>query len=209
VPVVLAVATGRLAWEQRRRQHKDEAERREREARAAEAQRKRELEVEEAQRKRELEVEEAQRKRELEVEEARAQDQALEAYLDDISQLLTDEKRPLSRARLSDNLSTMARARTLTTLARLDGSRKRSVLQFLYESGLVIKDRVVVDLRGADLSNAHLSAANLRDDLLPENWSSYYESPTAHYYGHKEDSLWANDTPRSRSSASSARQRQG
>jgi hypothetical protein len=22
-------------------------------------------------------------------------------------------------------------------------------------------------------------------DLLPENWSSYYESPTAHYYGHK------------------------
>src|SRR5215208_5146003 len=45
-------------------------------------------------------------------------------------------------------------------------------------------------------------------DLLPENWSSYYESPTAHN-GHKEDSLWAKDTPRSRSSASSGRRRQG
>src|SRR5215213_3169807 len=31
-----------------------------------------------------------------------------------------------------------------------------------------------------------------RVDLPPENWSSYYESPTAHN-GLKEDSLWAND----------------
>jgi hypothetical protein len=45
-------------------------------------------------------------------------------------------------------------------------------------------------------------------DLPPENWSSYYESPTAHN-GLKEDSLWANDTHRSRSSASCARRRRG
>ena len=44
----------------------------------------------------------------------------------------------------------------------------------------------------------------VRDYLLPENRSSYYESPTAHN-GHKEDSLWANDTPRSRSFASSTK----
>jgi hypothetical protein len=44
-------------------------------------------------------------------------------------------------------------------------------------------------------------------DLLPKTWSSYYESPTAPD-GRKEDSLWANDTYRSRSCASSARRRQ-
>jgi site-specific DNA recombinase len=47
----------------------------------------------------------------------------------------------------------------------------------------------------------------LRGDLLPKTWSSYYESPTAPD-GRKEDSLWANDTHRSRSCASSARRRQ-
>jgi hypothetical protein len=45
-------------------------------------------------------------------------------------------------------------------------------------------------------------------DLLPKTWSSYYESPTAPD-GRKEDSLWANDTHRSRSCASSARRRPG
>src|SRR5215204_3693867 len=44
-------------------------------------------------------------------------------------------------------------------------------------------------------------------DLLLKTWSSYYESPTAPD-GRKEDSLWANDTYRSRSCASSARRRQ-
>ena len=37
-------------------------------------------------------------------------------------------------------------------LARLDGSRKASVVQFLYESELIATDRPVLDLSGADLS---------------------------------------------------------
>jgi hypothetical protein len=65
-----------------------------------------------AQRKREREAEEAQQERELEVESQRAQDAALQAYLDQMSQLLTDKDRPLHRAQLSDSLSTVARART-------------------------------------------------------------------------------------------------
>src|SRR5918999_1227509 len=125
------------------------------------AQDKRQHEAEEEQDRRHREAEKIRRQIELDVEEQRAQDEALEAYLDEISQLLTDEKRPLSRARPGDNLSTVTRARTLTALTRLDGHRKRSVLQFLYESGLVIKERVVVDLKGADLSEANLSATNL------------------------------------------------
>src|SRR5215208_3762700 len=132
------------------------------------AQDKRQHEAEEEQDRRRREDEIIRRQIELDVEEQRAQDEALEAYLDEISQLLTDEKRPLSRARPGDNLSTVTRARTLTALTRLDGHRKRSVLQFLYESGLVIKARVVVDLKGADLSAANLSAANLSSVNLSE-----------------------------------------
>jgi hypothetical protein len=130
------------------------------------AQDKRQHEAEEEQDRRRREDEIIRRQIELDVEEQRAQDEALEAYLDEISQLLTDEKRPLSRARPGDNLSTVTRARTLTALTRLDGHRKRSVLQFLYESGLVIKARVVVDLKGADLSAANLSEADLSEAHL-------------------------------------------
>src|SRR5215208_4471420 len=61
--------------------------------------------------------------------------------------------------------------------------------------------------RSASESDAAPYSLRLTPDLLPETWSSYYESPTAPD-GRKEDSLWANDTPRSRSCASSARRRQ-
>jgi len=87
----------------------------------------------------------------------------------------------------SDNSEarTLARARTLTVLSRLDPEDKRSVLQFLYESGLILRDEgtgTAVDepsaligdctpyvlLRGADLSGASLSGASLSDTNLRE-----------------------------------------
>jgi hypothetical protein len=122
---------------------------------------------------RERKAEETQQERELEVENRRTQDAALQAYLDQISQLLTDKERPLRRARPGDNLSVVARARTLTVLTRLDRSRKASVVQFLYESGLITKGRVVVDLSGADLRGAvlyqaFLDGANLSGASLSE-----------------------------------------
>src|SRR5215217_6286268 len=117
-----------------------------------------------------------QQERELALAERRSQDEALQAYLDGLSQLLTDKDRPLHRAQVGDGLSTVARARTLTVLPRLDGERKRSVVQFLYESGLIARNRVVVylggadlrgaDLRGADLRGAHLTEANLFSAIL-------------------------------------------
>jgi uncharacterized protein YjbI with pentapeptide repeats len=88
--------------------------------------------------------------------ERRALDDTLQAYLEGMSQLLTDKERPLRRAQQGDNLSSVARARTLTVLPRLDGNRKRSVLQFLYESGLITGSRPVLDLNGADLNGANL-----------------------------------------------------
>ena len=113
------------------------------------------------QRERELEIAREQRDREVEIADQRSQDEALQAYLDGMSQLLTDKDRPLHRAQLGDSLSIVARARTLTVLPRLDCERKARVVQFLYESGLITADRVIVDLRGADLEGANLSGANL------------------------------------------------
>jgi uncharacterized protein YjbI with pentapeptide repeats len=108
---------------------------------------------------RELELERAEREREL--ENRRAQEDALPAYLDQMVQLLNDENRPLRQAAVGDEVSILARVRTLTVLPRLDGSRKGSVMQFLYEAGLIHRKLVLVDLTGADLRQVYLHEAML------------------------------------------------
>jgi hypothetical protein len=115
------------------------------------------------QRERELEIAREQRERDVEIAERRTQDEALQAYLDQMSDMLIPNKdQPsLYKARPGDTLSSVARARTLTVLPRLDGDRKARVVQFLYESGLIAKGRAVLDLWGADLPEAKLRMAKL------------------------------------------------
>jgi len=95
--------------------------------------------------------------------ERRAQDEALQAYLDNMSEMLIPNKdQPsLYRAHPGDSLSSVARARTLTVLPRLGGDRKARVVQFLYETGLLAKGRPIVDLAGAHLSGADAIRLNL------------------------------------------------
>ena len=102
-----------------------------------------------------------QREREQRTANARAHDEALQAYLDQMGQLLLDKGRPLRQSKEGDEVRTLARARTLTLLSRLDGARKRSVLQFMYESGLLNKGHRIVGLQQADLSDADLHGAKL------------------------------------------------
>ena len=129
---------------------------------ALEAQRARQARnTERAQRKRELDTEQAQRYRELEVRSQQAQDDATQAFLDEMTRLLLDRDKPLRLSREGDEVRILARARTLTVLSRLDGARKGNVVQFLYESNLMMKDHGVVNLRSADLSRADLSEAGL------------------------------------------------
>lgn len=112
---------------------------------------------------------EQQRQRELYIADQRAQDEALQAYLDQMSQLLSDKDRPLHVAPWSDRLSTVARARTLTVLPGLDENRKSRLLQFLVESTLVQGDKKkppVINLTGADLRGVNLRGANLHGALL-------------------------------------------
>jgi Pentapeptide repeats (8 copies) len=109
-------------------------------------------------------------RRQLELEVQRAQENALPAYLDQMVRLLNDKLRPLRRSQRGDEVSILAKGLTLRVLPKLDGESKARVLQFLYETGLIIKDRQVVDLLGADLRAADPRAADLRGaDLSKAN----------------------------------------
>ncbi len=121
----------------------------------------------------------AQREREIEVENQRAQDAALQAYIDSMERLLLDKN--LRTSPEDSEARTSARARTLTVLSRLDGPRKASVVQFLHESGLINKSEATVEESGlinrrapvvaffnADLSGANLGGADLREAYLRE-----------------------------------------
>ncbi len=83
----------------------------------------------------------------------------LQEYIDKMSELLLEKK--LRKSAKDDEIRKIARARTLTVLPRLNSVQKRSILQFLYESSLLDKDKCIVDLAEADLSRAYLSSINL------------------------------------------------
>ena len=84
---------------------------------------------------------------------------ALQAYIDKMSELLLEKH---LRDSIEDTeVRKIAQVRTLTVIHSLDGNRKGSVLRFLHESGLIDKDKRIIDLSFADLRNANLSLANL------------------------------------------------
>src|SRR5918994_1606692 len=124
------------------------------------------------QRQQQTENQRAEAEREL--AEQRAQDEALQAYLNQMSSLLLEQDLRASEKR--SEVRTLARARTLTVLGRLDPSRKADVIQFLVEADLVQRadgrDPIIglsgANLSGADLSDADLSYANLSEADLSE-----------------------------------------
>lgn len=104
-----------------------------------------------------------------------AQEQRLQEYLDQIASLALD--RELLNSALDRRqgavIREVARARTLTALQGMDGPRKRFVVTFLYELGLINGNDALIylntsDLGEADLSEAELFAANLSGARLAE-----------------------------------------
>ena len=139
------------------------------------------------------EVEERRLEAAQHIEEQRAQDEALQTYLEQMGQMLLDKDRPLRQSKEGDEVQLLARARTVTILRRLDSARNRDILQFLREARLVpsnkyeIQEHIVrldnsnlskADLRGAnldsfDLHGTDLSGADLRDARLPWSYLPY------------------------------------
>jgi multidrug efflux pump subunit AcrA (membrane-fusion protein) len=158
VPVVLALITVVFSWQQNERQQDLEDQR-----------------VKQAQK-----IESQRAKAERELAEQRAQDEALQAYLSQMSSLLL-EKDLRESTKEDSEVRTLARARTLTVLSSFDPSGKTAVMQFLEEATLVQRvagrDPIIslrsADLSGADLngfylSGAYLSRANLFDAYLSD-----------------------------------------
>jgi uncharacterized protein YjbI with pentapeptide repeats len=112
----------------------------------------------------------SENRRTEEIAKQRAQDEALQAYLDKMSELLIDKNLHEKRDRYHP-MRVTARARTLAILSQLDGERKRTVLLFLRESRLINRDQHdrngrtvyprIIGLRDADLKNAKLRGAKL------------------------------------------------
>jgi uncharacterized protein YjbI with pentapeptide repeats len=115
-----------------------------------------------------------QKKRELDIENQRAQDDALQAYLDQMGVLMLKEG--LRTSEEVAEVRVLAQSRTLTMLERLDATRKPGVMNFLMDAALVqarryydaSDDRLpedrppVISLYTANLSGANLIRADLR-----------------------------------------------
>ena len=89
---------------------------------------------------------------------------ALQAYLDNMSELMLKEHLGdlIQKGALTpgyEDARQIAQARTLNALSRLDSLRKRSVIQFLYEANLIN----IFDWSNADLSDATLSEITLSE----------------------------------------------
>lgn len=109
-----------------------------------------------------VERETTEKRAELEREIAKdhQQDEALQTYLDRMTELLLKEN---LRNTENEDVRDVARTRTLTLLRGIDANRKRHVVQFLQEAGLIHKSDALVSLIGADLRNVNLKGADLRE----------------------------------------------
>ena len=129
--------------------------------------RQRQFEKNRAQKAQEIENQRAEAEREL--AEQRGQDEALQAYLNQMSSLLLEKD--LRDSDKDSEVRTLARARTLTALRRLDPGRKGELIQFLVEADLVqsVEGRApLITLRNANLSETNVSEANLSGADLSE-----------------------------------------
>jgi hypothetical protein len=113
--------------------------------------------------------EEQRAEAERELAEQRAQDEALQGYLDQMNTLLLEHN--LRNSKEDSGVRTLARARTATVIQRLDADRNQNVIRFLKEANLTgnftgdgqssISLLTAADLQGARLEGVDLSTIDL------------------------------------------------
>ena len=101
----------------------------------------------------------SERNTDREIATDRQREAALQTYLDQMADLLLKENLRIAE---NEEVQNVARARTLTVLRGLDKTRKAAVLKYLYDVGLIGKEKTIVSLKGADLSGADLMIADLK-----------------------------------------------
>ena len=96
----------------------------------------------------------------------RTRENALQAYFDQMTELLLNGR--LHESDVGDEVRSLARSRTLTVLRGLDPERKRALLLFLQESGLISTEMLIIDLREAELIGIKLNGTDLNSVDLSE-----------------------------------------
>jgi hypothetical protein len=112
-----------------------------------------------------------QRERDEAVAREQAQDEALRAYLDQMSNLMIDQKLGKNEEdSKEDSVRKVAQARTIAVLLGLDSEHKRRPLKLVYELGLINRNgngtESIIELKNAGLDRANLSELTLRDANL-------------------------------------------
>jgi uncharacterized protein YjbI with pentapeptide repeats len=105
---------------------------------------------------------EQRNKTEREIALNRSLDIALLSYLNDMSEFMLEKG--LRTSEPGADIRELARAKTLTVLQGLDGKRKGILIRFLYQSKLITKDNLVLDLSGADLNDVVLNGNDISDN---------------------------------------------
>jgi uncharacterized protein YjbI with pentapeptide repeats len=98
------------------------------------------------------------------LDERRAQDDALQAYYEQIGKMLTEQG--LRNSGIHDDTRLLAEAQTSTVLRRLDTSRKAELVLFLERAQLINTDDPLVNLVRADLYGVDLSGQVLMETSL-------------------------------------------
>jgi hypothetical protein len=121
------------------------------------------------QKNRELDIGQLQKERELEVEKQRAQDEALQAYLDQLTQLLvTQHDQHLVKLQVDEEVRRVIKARTESLLRSVNAHRKWSIVLFLAVMELLETEDPIVSLAGADLREVNGYGAPLEGIDLKE-----------------------------------------
>ena len=102
----------------------------------------------------------------LQIAADQQQESTLVTYQKDMTDLLLTNH--LRSSKEGDETQIIARVKTLTAVRRLDPDRKGLLIQFLYEAKLIIGERPLIQLAGADLSGANLSMLVLKGANLNE-----------------------------------------
>jgi uncharacterized protein YjbI with pentapeptide repeats len=119
--------------------------------------------------RRNLETAQQSLRQQRDLDERRAQEDALQAYFEQMGGLLTGHN--LTGTDRQD-IRQLAEAQTFTVLARLDGPRKGLLVRFLHGARLINKGNPIVEISGADLRYANLRYADLSGaDLSGANLS--------------------------------------
>jgi uncharacterized protein YjbI with pentapeptide repeats len=109
-------------------------------------------------------IAEQQRQSDQKIANDRLQENELQTFYDRMTELLLDKN--LRSSGTNDEVRSIARTRTITTLRNLDENRRGFIIQFLFEAGLINQLQPIIALKNADLRRIVFSRSQIHQISL-------------------------------------------